>query len=278
MYSSLRRSIKPFSVLPAVSSFSFSQVSLIKAHLGERLGPSSLVSLMLPDIFISYFGVIGPLFGSLFGSYLGVTWHIHINLMTYLGHKLFFRWGERWQACQHWRPALSIHRCFDLSCIVHNCKYVSILYHTLYNISTRHLRCMTPCHECRKPIWTRCSTLIPTMEQGRQELGKNTIIVQGPTRTSITCWSQFSGMPETTSSATGEWRWNPQIKRDHLFITSIFSEINFFHANIYFQGRGGREGRRSRNVRRGGRTSRSRKGQKLVCTQLKYGDGRYLSS
>ena len=54
------------------------------------------------------------------------------------------------------------------------------------------------------------------------------------------------------------------------------SEINFL-SHLYFQGRGGREGRRSRNVRRGGRTSRSRKGQKLVCTQLKYGDGRYLS-
>ena len=26
------------------------------------------------------------------------------------------------------------------------------------------------------------------------------------------------------------------------------------------------------------RTSRSKKGQKQVCTQLKYGDGRYLSS
>ena len=126
-----------------------------------------------------------------FGHYCVVR-HVHINLMTYLGHKLFFRWGERWQACQHWRPALSIHRCLDLSCILHSCKYVSILYHTVYNISNRHLRCMTPCHECPKPIWTRCSTLIPTMEQGRQQLGKNTIIahVQGPTQTSITCWSQ----------------------------------------------------------------------------------------
>ena len=84
--------------------------------------------------------------------------------------------------------------------------------------------------------------------------------------------NQFTGMPETTSSATGEWRWNPQIKRDHLFITLIFSEINFL-SHLYFQGRGGREGRRSRNVRRGGRTSRSRKGQKQVCTQPKYGDG-----
>ena len=143
-----------------MSLFSFSQVSLIKAHLGERLGPSSLVSLMLPDIFIwvlfgcysTHSNQLDEIFGSLFGSYLGVTWHIHINLMTYLGHKLFSRWGERWQACQHWRPALSIHRCLDLSCIAHSCKYVSILYHTLYNISTRHLRCMTPCHECRKPI------------------------------------------------------------------------------------------------------------------------------
>ena len=182
-----------------MSLFSFSQVSLIKAHLGERLGPSSLVSLMLPDLFISYLGVIPHIHINLMkylGHYLGHVWvvtqHIHINLMTYLGHKLFFRWGERWQACQHWRPALSIHRCLDLSCITHSCKYVSILYHTLYNISTRHLRCMTPCHECPKPIWMRCSTLIPTMEQGRQQLGKNTIIahVQGPTQTSITCWSQ----------------------------------------------------------------------------------------
>ena len=151
MHSSLRRIIKPsiFRSYQLCHCFLSHRFHWSRHTLARDLAPAAWSVWCYPTYsyhiwvlfhtFISYLGVIPHIHINLMkylGHYLGHVWvvtqHIHINLMTYLGHKLFFRWGERWQACQHWRPALSIHRCLDLSCILHSCKYVSILYHTLY--------------------------------------------------------------------------------------------------------------------------------------------------
>merc|ERR1712110_689211 len=79
------------------------------------------------------------------------------------------------------------------------------------------------------------------MEQGRQELGKNTIIVQGP--------RSNSDLP-------------------HLLITIHRNARDNKFSNRGMKGRGGREGRRSRNVRRGGRTLRSRKARRGTDSAL----------
>ena len=93
------------------------QVSLIKAHLGERLGPSSMVRF------------------SLSCQLLHIT--DNINRKLHIFKKSFFncwialkricRWEGRWPACQPWPPAPSTRRwpassCFASFDFKNNCK------------------------------------------------------------------------------------------------------------------------------------------------------------
>ena len=124
-----------------------SQVSLIKAHLGERLGPSSMVRFTFSRMMI-----------------LDTRWYpVDLNIQIFDRNPLFAGGWEDGQSASlgHKLPLPTGDHHFSLAgaCLCQN--FIS-------NLGIRRLQCTAQCHVCRKQTSTPCSTPIPTMELGRK--------------------------------------------------------------------------------------------------------------